>query len=139
MWKDLEERKIKPPFRPKIVRRLFTPFTYPEPLLYCLCHYLFSEKQERRAEFRSRIHQRGASPDASQSRGGENDQPRGVQGFLLLQLGLREAEPDEALIKSKIHHDLDFKSIAQNQSEEQQAQDRTALSLSLSITYGANL
>ena len=79
-WKDLEDRKIKPPFKPKIVRAdaiyLFM-FSYKSRAHFCahakpFTHFVlilftfFAEKQTRRAKFRSRIHQGRASSDSSQ-------------------------------------------------------------------------
>ena len=74
-WKDLEDRKIKPPFKPKIVRAdaiyLFM-FSYKSRAHFCvhskqtLISTFFTEKQTRRAKFRSRIHQGGASSDSCQ-------------------------------------------------------------------------
>ena len=75
-WKDLEDRKIKPPFKPKIVRAdaiyLFM-FSYKSRAqirarqnIYSFCLLFFTEKQTRRAKFRSRIHQGGAGSDSRQ-------------------------------------------------------------------------
>lgn len=96
-WKDLEERKIKPPFRPKIVINSEIPC-----FLGAEIQFVFSEKQKGRAELRPRVYQRRACADSSQPRGRSHHQPRGIQRVLLLQFRLRKTQfqqPTEEICK----------------------------------------
>lgn len=54
-WVALEQKKIKPPFKPRIVS-----FEMMQCILFCFSCYcgVIAEKQEGRAEFRHRIHKR---------------------------------------------------------------------------------
>ena len=95
-WKDLEDRKIKPPFRPKIVSRIvhFRPafdvfyfFLFINPIGIVIYHndiQLFTEKQKRRVEFRPRVYKRRASFNSRKSRIGTDDQSRRICWLLFL-------------------------------------------------------
>lgn len=103
-WTLLEQRKIRPPFRPRIVS--WTQPSLTSPLLRLLGSRgrdphsdhvivlisLSLENQKGREQLRPGLHSRGARADAHRHQHRQADQPGRVQRFLLLwrrDLGLR--------------------------------------------------
>ena len=88
-WELLEARKVKPPFKPRIVsctriRGKCESVRISEGFIF-----VSSEKQERRDKLRPRIHQRGARTDAHRSRRCPLDQSKRIRRLLVRQSGLR--------------------------------------------------
>ena len=113
-WEALEARKVKPPFRPKIVRTASTFASLRTTRLSSLSLFLsFSRAEEppRRIELRQRVHEGGARSDAHQSRGGARHQSGRVPRLLVRQPGLCAQPPGSRLKRSTVNRKL--KQIAQ--------------------------
>lgn len=109
-WEALELRRVKPPFRPRVVCLACLESPRPphlsnhfHPLYHTNFLYEFTEKPTGRIEFRHRIHERGTGAHPRAERCDSLHQPGRIRWFLICQYKLW-ARTQDLLISS---HQID--------------------------------
>lgn len=83
-WEALEQRKVRPPFKPKIVSTTGMSLQGSEKCKFIIYNSSsFAAEPQGCVELRRRVHQRGTSIDACAERRDAMHQPGGVCGLLL--------------------------------------------------------
>ena len=80
-WEGLEARRVKPPFKPKIVRFPICPIQSKH-------SFTTAEKQTRHVEFRLGLYERASRTDANRCGDNKNDQSGRIQRIHVYQSGL---------------------------------------------------
>lgn len=91
-WDALEQRKVRPPFRPRVVSSQKALETKRKSSKFSLSSVL--EKRTRRRKFRHGIHTRRASVDARSQRHRTLHQSRRILGLFLCQQRIRSGTKD---------------------------------------------